>query len=179
MIKLINDNFKITSILSRAIPADYLTASLIEQFKHKDILLWQDKNLYFPCKRLQLSYGVDLLKLLKHHIDDFNLLIINHFKDSVGSREIIDFIDTISTMKEMKDKQVILFLSADIDNPNLSDYINLQNVINADSDYIYRLTKHKIYKSQENLYTLEDLRNDNYIHLKETMIKHKIALYEP
>lgn len=179
MSQIINYDFKITSILARAIPADYLTASLIEQFKHKDILLWQDKNLYFPCKRLQLSYGVDLLKLLKHHIDDFNLLIINHFKDSVGSRDVIDFIDTISTMKEMKDKQVILFLSADIDTPNLSDYINLQNVIRADSDYIYTLAKHKIYKSQENLYTLEDLRSGNYIHLKETMIKHKIALYKP
>ena len=111
MVKLINDNFKITTILSKGIQTDYLTASLLEQFEEKEVLLWQDKNMYFPCKRIQLSFGVHLLELLKQHIEEFNVLIINKFKDNVSNQDIKTFIESISTMEEMKDKQVIIFVS--------------------------------------------------------------------
>ncbi len=174
MNKLINDNFKITTILSNGLQNDYLTLSLIEQFKEKDILLWQDKNLYFPCKRLQLSFGVDLLELLKQHIEEFNVLIISKLQDSTSGQEIINFIQNIATMEEMQNKQVIIICSANSGKSNLklTDFKNLNNVISTCSDNIYSLTK----VESEHIYKLENLTSNQISNLSESITRHRMIL---
>ena len=171
MIKLINDNFKITTILSKGIQTDYLTASLLEQFEEKDVLLWQDKNMYFPCKRIQLSFGVDLLELLKQHIEEFNVLIINKFKYNVSSQDIKTFIESISAMEEMKDKQVIIFVSTNANDIELKHCFNLESTIKNYSDQVLTLNKTK---PQE--YILQNLINGEIIKLKEQLNGYRTQL---
>lgn len=153
----LNKDLKIVSILGDNRSLDFVTAKIISVLKGKDILLWQDKNLYFPCKRLQLCYGVDLLELLKWHIDDFEVLIISKLKDNFNNKETEDFIKKIKSMEEMQNKQVILLLR----NENISNEVTLENfpnfrsVIKECSNKIYGLTRIE----NSNLFMLKDLIN--------------------
>ncbi len=145
MEEIINNNFKITSILGKNMPLQDVTEKLIDKFKGKNVLLWQDMNLYFPTKRLQLCFGVNLIELLKWHINDFNILIINKLKDSVGVQDSQKFIEFISNYPEMKNKQVVLLFSyygKDRCDPiTLEDFPNMKDCIEKFSDNIYSITK--------------------------------------
>ena len=92
MNKIIDHEFKITSILGKGYRVDYLTATLIEQFKNKQVLLFQDKNLYHSCKRLQLFFGIDLINQIEYFADEFDVLIIDKIKDYVNPQETINLI---------------------------------------------------------------------------------------
>ena len=109
MENLINNEFKITSILVNGYYTNYLTASLIEQFKNRQVMLWQDKNLYHSCKRFQLLFGHDLIFLLDEFADEFDVLIIDKFRDRVSPQETINFIKTVAQNEKMKNKQFIFF----------------------------------------------------------------------
>lgn len=165
MYKIIEKDFKMTSIISKgAKQIDELTASLVKQFENKNILLWQDKNLYFPCKRLEMCFGVELVELLNWHIDDFDLLIINKFKDYVNHQDTVEFIEYLSKVIEREEKQVVIFFSAktkeNCNNVELEDFKNLKNVIEKYSDRIYNLKFNNCYG-----YIIEDLHSNKKLDL--------------
>lgn len=167
--KIINENFKITSILARGYYTEYLTASLINQFKNKNVLLWQDMNFYRSCKRFQLSYGVNLTTLLKEFIEEFDVLIIDKLRDGTNVAETIEFMEQISKMEQMKNKQVIIIFSARSveDMIELEEFPNLKYTIKKYSDDIYRfkrLDKSSVYDPQYKLY---NLKTHDLIYLKE------------
>lgn len=144
MNEIIDTNFKITSILGKPSYNDYIISKLISQFKEKDVLLWQDKNLYFSTKRLQLCFGTNLISQLKWMIDDFEVLIISNFKDNVPCG-IDDFLEYISSAPEMQNKQVILlFACTGVDRfyeVDLTDFPQTRNCIEKLSNNIYSFAR--------------------------------------
>ena len=158
MYKIKDENYKITAIFGNVRTLDLVTAYLIKLFKGKDVLLWQDKNLYFPSKRLQLSFGVDLVKLLKLHINDFDVLIVSNFKDGVNSFDNRKFVEEIRNIPEMRDKQVIIMYTAEkilghkID---LSDFPNTIECSDRFFDNIFVVAKTNDLRG----YVSRDLRN--------------------
>ena len=178
MKNLIDNEFKITSILVKGYYVNYLTASLVEQFKEKKVLLWQDKNLYHSCKRLQLLFGHDLIFLLEEFADEFDVLIIDKFRDNISSQDTINFIKTVSKMEKMKDKQFIFLISATTDNDiTIFDLQNLKDVVLECSDNIY--TFNRVKKSLfENKYQLKNIETDKELLLKEIKIGANILLEE-
>ena len=178
MENLIENQFKITSILVNGYYTNYLTASLIEQFKNKKVMLWQDKNLYHSCKRFQLLFGHDLIFLLKDFADEFDVLIIDKFRDRVSSQETINFIKTVAQMNKMKDKQFIFLFSrvTTSKNTQISDFENLKDAILEYSDNIYtfyRSSKLCVYGSK---YQLQNIKTKEAFLLEEKFVGSKTLL---
>ena len=86
--KIIDNNFKITSILVRGFYTSYLTASLIEQFKDKNVLLLQDWKCYHSCKRFELVFGLDLNLLIEDLIFEFQKVLDSLCQFALTSGEI-------------------------------------------------------------------------------------------
>lgn len=170
MEKIIDNEFKITSILARGYYTNYLTASIVEQFKNKEVLLWQDKNYYHSCKRLQLCFGHDLIELLKEFSDEFEVLIIDRFREGINVQDTINFIKTISKMEKMKNKQFIFIFSALTNNAGIyiNDFENLKDVILEHSDRLYSLQRYERSIVFENRYDLRNLDTDEVLCLRET-----------
>ena len=105
MTHIIDGNSRIVSILVSGAYVDLLTGSLVEQFKEKQVMLWQDKNLYQSCKRFQLGFGLDLNVLLEEFIDEFDVLIIDKLRDSVNAEDKINFIRKTTKDERYKNKQ--------------------------------------------------------------------------
>lgn len=160
MKEIINNEFKITSIMGKGFHIDYLVASMVKQFKDKNVLLFQDKNLYHACKRLQLCFGVDLINQIDYFADEFDVLIVDRIKDYVNPQETINLIKSISQSDKMKDKQFIFIFTSKTDKYNISikDFPNLENVILEYSDNIYTLkqTQHDFIKGH--VYKLENMK---------------------
>lgn len=169
MKKIIDDEFKITSILARGYYVNYLTASLVEQFKEKQVLLWQDKNYYHSCKRLELGFGHDLVALLDEFADEFDVLIIDKFRDNINSQDTIKFIKTVSQMEKMKNKQFIFIFSAPTENKDIhiSDYVNLRDVILENSDYIYTFIRSNRSCLLDHRYQLQNFETEDSLTLME------------
>lgn len=178
MENLIKNEFKITSILVNGFYTDYLTASLIEQFKNKRVMLWQDKNLYHSCKRFQLLFGHDLIFLLEHFADEFDVLIVDKIRDKINPEGTINFIKAVTQMDKMKDKQFIFLFSrvSRKDNAQISDFENLKDVILEYSDNIYtfyRTSKFCVYGSK---YLLQNIETKETFLLGEKTIGSKTVL---
>ena len=180
MKNLIENEFKITSILVKGYYANYLTASLVEQFKNKQVLIWQDKNLYHSCKRIQLCFGVDLIFLLEDMVDEFDVLIIDKFRDNINPQETSNFIKTISQMEKMKNKQFIFMFSTISENKDVQicDYKNLKDVILNYSDHIYSFYRVDKCDIIGNTYQLQNIETEETFLLKEKAIGSRTILEE-
>ena len=156
MKNLIKNGSKITSIITQGYKRNYLTPNLIEQFSNKRILLWQRHSEYFPCKRFELYYGVDLKECIKEQINDFDVLIINSFVEWCNSKETIEFVKFLYEMEEMDNKQVILIFSCKyVENKksqSLKDFKNYNGVIKEVSNQIYSFKEGKVFGE----YLMED-----------------------
>lgn len=146
-----------------------MTATLVEQFKDKQVLLWQDKNLYHSCKRMQLGFGVDLISLLEDCIDEFDVLIINRFRDHVNPTETRAFIKKITEMEICKNKQFIFLFSVlkDSYDIKINDFIELGDTILDCSNNIYVLSKIDGCSILETLYNLKNLEDNSIVYLNE------------
>lgn len=178
MNKIISNDFKITSIVARGYYIKYLIASLVKQFQGKNVLLWQDMDIYHSCKRLQLSYGVDLIGLLDEFIDDFDVLIVDKLRDSVNVAETITFLEQISKMEQMKNKQVIIIFSACVGRYeiNIEDLHNLKYTIKTYSDNIYCFNRVAKDLLHDNKYQLQDLKTGEISYYKEKLNKINTSL---
>lgn len=168
--KIINEDFRLTSILARGYYINYLIASLVQQFKDKNVLLWQDRDLYHSCKRIQLRYGVDLIALLEEFIDEFDVLIIDRFRDNTNVAESIDFIDRISQINKMRNKKVVIIFSVHTskDLINIDDFYNLKYTIKTRSNNIYTFNRLDKGYGCDSKYQLQDLNSNQVVFLKET-----------
>ncbi len=139
MENLIEHNFKITSILSRT--SKGLLSRILKQFANKNILLWQEKYLDYPCETIIVNDKSDLLKLMKATINEFDLLIIDNLDIKAKSKKLINFIKSISKMEEFKNKQVVLLFNNkdSLKNGKLNDFKSYKRVISAYSDRIYTI----------------------------------------
>ena len=178
MENLIKNEFNITSILVNGFYTNYLTASLIEQFKNKQVMLWQDKNLYHSCKRFQLLFGHDLIFLLEDFADEFDVLIIDKFRDKINPQGTINFIQTVAKMDKMKDKQFILLFSRVTrnDNAQISDFENLKDAILEYSDNIYTFYRSSKFCVYGNKYLLQNIETKETSLLGEKTIGSKTIL---
>ncbi|MBQ9795970.1 MAG: hypothetical protein IJW36_03335 [Clostridia bacterium] len=180
MKNLINNEFKITSILGKGYHIDSLTASLVDQFKNKNVLLFQDKNLYHSCKRLQLCFGIDLINQIDYFADEFDVLIIDKIKDYVNAHETINLFENISQSEKLKDKQFIFIFTSKTDkyNIDIKDFPNLGNAILRYSDNIYALrqTEHDFIKGR--VYKLENIQTQETHFLSERPNGVKIIMEE-
>ncbi|MBR4999013.1 MAG: hypothetical protein IKY10_03950, partial [Clostridia bacterium] len=129
MENLIEHNFKITSILSRT--SKGLLSRILKQFANKNILLWQEKYLDYPCETIIVNDKSDLLKLMKATINEFDLLIIDNLDIKAKSKKLINFIKSISKMEEFKNKQVVLLFNNkdSLKNGKLNDFKSYKRVI--------------------------------------------------
>ena len=150
MENLIENDFKITSILSRT--SKGLLSRILKQFANKNILLWQEKYLVYPCETIIINYKSDLLKLLKATINEFDLLIIDNLDVKAKSKKVDSLIKSIFKMEDFNDKQfILLFNNKDIDG-KLNDFKSYKRVISAYSDRIYTI------KADNHHYFMKELK---------------------
>lgn len=175
---LINNEFKIVSILGKGYKVDYLTATLIEQFKDKNLLLLQDKNLYHSCKRLQLCFGMDLIEQINYYADEFDVLIIDKIKDYVNSQDTIKFIEAISQMDKLNGKQFIFIFTSNTNSysVNINDFINLKDTILKYSNEVYVLQRTEPEYITDGKYKFENILTQEIRFLKEKANSVRIML---
>ena len=140
MENIIDNNFKITSILSRT--SKGLLSRILKQFENKNILLWQDNYSDCPCETIMINSDVDLLKLMKATINEFDLLIIDNLDVKTKSKKVDNLIKVISKMENFTDKQLILLFNNkdSLKDGKLNDFKSYKRVISAHSDRIYTIT---------------------------------------
>ena len=58
--KLIDEDFRIVSIITHGIKRQYIIPNLLGQFSNKRVMMWLKSETYFPCNRITLYYGTSL-----------------------------------------------------------------------------------------------------------------------
>jgi len=132
---------KITCILTKAHNTFLFAKQFIENNKNKNILLYQIRNLTYPCNNITLTYGTNLIRLVNDDLNKFDILLIDHLIDDFNSKETIEFLNYIKTDHKFKNKAfVVLFTKYTEDKVmNLEHYENCKKTILNVSDYLYVL----------------------------------------
>ncbi|MBO5954925.1 MAG: hypothetical protein J6Q13_03050 [Clostridia bacterium] len=156
--KIINENSQITSILASGYRRHSVVANILGQFGSR-VMLWQTNSAYFPCNRMQLYYGVRLRFLCDTYKDDFDVLVVDSFRDCFNTKETIEFIEYVKSKNEFTNKKFIFIFTAvemgkkfDIDS-----FTNFKETIEKLSDDIFLLRRTENYDilSLENCKTKE------------------------
>lgn len=178
MKQIINNNFKIISIITEGFKRHSLVGYLVDLYKDDRVMLLQNDGMYYPCKRDQMYYGIDLNKWLDSKIDDFDILIINNFVEHANSKETIDFIEKISQIDKMKNKKVILFFTKRSENClqeiTIEEFTIYREIIEKFSTFIYQFKNSKEIRT----YLLENLTTGEITRLKSTYYNHCEKLEE-
>lgn len=139
--KLINQDAKITSIITHGIKRQHIIPNLLGQFSNKRVMIWQKSEAYFPCNRCTLYYGTDLKYMLDWCLSDFDVLIVNSFVEHANSQETKEFIKLVATDEKYKNKQFIfMFTKApESEKLKLEHFKNYKDTIEKYSDSIFNL----------------------------------------
>lgn len=159
----------------------YLATQIVKGLNSNRVLLFNsgsNSRLYFPCKRVEMSYGWDLKEMVKEYKNDFSIAIVNCLTTDFNTKETNEFIKFLKEDKEMKTKSFVLVFKASFgsfEKGNRLDYkyfnIYKKSIINnCNKQYsFYRTTKDILKKEWflENLLTKEkicykNVHSDNY-----------------
>lgn len=105
----------IISILSYGYDRKYLVNQIVKDLNSKKVIAFNSGSCtqeYFPCKRVEMCYGWDLIKMITEYKNDFSIAIINCLTEGFNSLETNLFIKFLKENKEMKNKTFILIFNA-------------------------------------------------------------------
>lgn len=144
--KIINPDAQITSILASGYRRHSVVTNILGQFGSR-VMLWQTGNEYFPCNRMQLFYGVRLRFLCDTYKDDFDVLVVDSFRDCFNTKETIEFIEYVKNENKLKNKKFIfIFTAVEMGNKfDIDCFTNFKETIEKLSDDIFLLRKTEDY----------------------------------
>lgn len=108
----------IISILSYGYDRAYIATQIVKKLNSNKLIIFNSGNntqRYFPCKRVEMCYGWDLIDMVKEHKKDFSVAIINCLNEDFNSLETILFINFLKENIDMKNKAFILIFKAKFD----------------------------------------------------------------
>ena len=134
----------ITAILTKGFKRHCIVNQYLVENPEEDVMVWGTNGTYFPCKRKELYYGVNLIQELEDSVNDFSTLIVDTFYEQANSFETKKFIKYIKNNSKFKNKKFILLFvsnSAVKENVEISNFQVYFNVLNKCSDYIYSFSE--------------------------------------
>ena len=114
--KIINiEKGDIISILSYGYDRRYIVNQIVKKLDSKKIITFNSGSCaqeYFPCKRVEMCYGWDLIQMVNEYKNDFSIASINCVCEGFNSIETKSFIKFLQENIDMKNKAFILIFNA-------------------------------------------------------------------
>ena len=88
----------------------YVVTQIVKELNSHKVILFNagsNSHMYFPCKRVEMSYGWDLKDMINDFKKDFSIGIINCLCPKFNTKETIDFIKFLREDPDMKNKTFI------------------------------------------------------------------------
>ena len=93
----------------------YVVTQIVKELNSHKVILFNagsNSHMYFPCKRVEMSYGWDLKDMVNDFKKDFSIGIINCLCPKFNTKETIEFIKFLREDPDMKNKTFILIFRA-------------------------------------------------------------------
>ncbi len=146
----------------------YFVNKIVDELKDKNVIVFSGgiyENCYFPCKRVQMAYGYDLVYMVKDYIKDYDIAIINALKENFNTVETIRFLETLRKDPELNKKTFILLFGIEYEDGLTKQPITLSyypNYHNAICDYCNK--QYTFYKQDSDIlvyhYVIKDLQTE-------------------
>ena len=108
----------VISVFSYGYDRVYLADKIIDDLNSNKVLMFNsgsNARMYFPCKRIEMSYGWGLKEMVTEYKKDFSIGIINCLTTEFNTKETTDFIKFLKEDKDMKNKAFVLIFKASFD----------------------------------------------------------------
>lgn len=122
----------------------YLNKLIEDLNASNDVMLWQQDEWYFDCKRVNLCFNSNLDEMWETYVNNFKVLIISFFADWANTREITNFMLKLKQDERAKDKTIIIIFKAKThaEQLKIEDFNNLADVILSNCDEIYMCNRY-------------------------------------